>query len=259
MKFYPGLDVTPLYEPMGFQYGKGVFGPNIENRKLDDIRKSLLDPNCNGPDIIYSIAMDVGKEKDKEGLYKRNLLFGIVSYAKGKLGKEPVRSQGHVHAVSKSCNSSTPEVYEIWSGEAIVYMQETDDDNPGRCFAVYAKRGDVVIVPPYWAHYAVNANPDEEMTFGAWCVRDYGYVYDGVRKHHGLAWYPLFDENNKIKWIKNKNYNVDKLDIRTAREYKEFSIEKALPIYTQYENNPDKFLFVSKPSQADDIWQKFEP
>lgn len=260
MELDPGIGVVPIYDIHDFKYQDGVFGPeNAELRKLDDIRQSLLNPNCTGPEIVYAIVMDVGKEKDREALIKRNLLFGVVSYAAGKMGKEPVRSQGHVHALSKSSDSSTPEVYEIWDGEAFIYMQETTDDTPGRCYALHAKAGDVVIVPPNWAHMAVNANSNRPMTFGAWCVRDYGHIYDGVRKHNGLAWFPLINEKNEIIWIKNDNYITDSLKVINAREYKDFSIDPNVPIYTQFEKDPDKFLFVADPSLADNLWNDFKP
>ena len=59
--FDKGIDIGITENPLGFIYGKDVFGPTVENRWLDDIRSSLLDPKCEGPDIVYSIAMDVGK------------------------------------------------------------------------------------------------------------------------------------------------------------------------------------------------------
>ena len=148
MKFYPEFEIRPKADPLGFQYGQGVFGPQVENRTLDSIRKNLRAPHCQGPEIVYSIAMDVGNEKYRAAMLGRNLLYGAVTYAKGKLGEEPVRSQGHIHAVSPSCGMSTCEVYEIWSGAAYIYMQETAGDNPGRCYAVLAYPGEVVIVPP---------------------------------------------------------------------------------------------------------------
>ena len=259
MEFNPGFDIMPNYEPFSFTYGNGVFGPKVENRKLDDIRKSLKEPNCIGPDVVYSIAMDVGKEKDKESMLKRNLLFGVVTYAAGKLGNEPVRSQGHVHEVSKSCNGSTPEVYEIWHGKAVIYMQENTKDNPGRCFAVFAEAGDVVIVPPYWAHYTVSADKEIPLTFGAWCVRDFGFDYKEIREHKGLAYFPIINDEGRIDWIHNENYEKSKLIVKNAREYKEFSIEKGVPIYNQFEETPDKFLFVSYPAISKDKWENFNP
>ncbi|MDF1493151.1 glucose-6-phosphate isomerase family protein [Caproiciproducens sp. CPB-2] len=191
--FYPGFDVKPDIGSLDFSYGEGVFGPVTEKRRLDDIRRSLSDPSASGPEVVYSVAMDVGKTRDQDDLRARNLLYGAMIYAKGRVGDEPVRSQGHVHAVSPSCGSSTPEVYEIWSGEAVIFMQESDGDDAGECYAVRAGEGEVVIVPEGWVHCTVNADPTREMTFGAWCVRDYGFDYEHldchlVRHHRVGGW-----------------------------------------------------------------------
>ena len=117
----PGLDIQFPDNQMDLHYGPGTFGPRPEYRSLDSIRPSLRDPNCTGPDPVYAIAMDVGHTEDLSELKKRMLLFGIVIYASGKLGDEPVRSQGHVHAVAPHCGWSTPELFEIWQGHAIIY------------------------------------------------------------------------------------------------------------------------------------------
>ena len=62
--FDPGLDLRIVPESLRFEYGVAVFGPTPEMRRLDAIRPSLLDPNCAGPDPVYGIAMDVGREQD---------------------------------------------------------------------------------------------------------------------------------------------------------------------------------------------------
>lgn len=259
MNFNPGFNIKATYNPLGFEYGLNCFGPEVENRTLDAIRKNLMEPDCDGPEIVYSIAMDVGDISDKAKMLERNLLYGTVTYEKGKLGKEPVRSQGHIHAVSPSCKKSTCEVYEIWSGSAYIYMQERAKDNPGRCFAVLAKEGDVVIVPPNWAHATIVADINERLTFGAWCVRDYGFDYQDVRAHHGLAYFPIVKEDNSIEFIKNNNYLNSELIIKTPRKYTEFNIESNISIYEQFKKDPDKFLFVSRPDIADDKWFNFIP
>ncbi len=256
MKFYPGFDIKANVDEMKFEYSSEVFGPNTEQRRLDDIRQSLADKNAEGPEILYAIAMDVGKVKDKEKIKSRNLLYGAVMYSNGQIGKEPVRSQGHIHAISKSCQSSTCEVYEIWQGEAIIYMQESGTDNAGRCFAIYGKPGDVIIVPPNWVHATINAKSEETMVFGAWCVRDYGFKYDEVRNHQGIAFFPIIGEDG-IEWKRNENYSSAELIVMDAHEYPQFNITKGISIYEQFEKDPDKFLFVSNPKIAEKEWEKF--
>ena len=259
MNFYPGFDIRPTVDPMGFEYGTGVFGPEVENRTLDSIRKSLSNPDCSGPDPVYSIAMDVGKTEHLPQLKQQHLLYGVVTYAAGRLGDEPVRSQGHIHKISPHSGWSTPEVYEIWSGKAIIYMQESANDQPGRCFAVEAKPGEVVIVPPSWAHATISADPEQPLTFGAWCDRDYGFEYDDVRRHKGLAWFPLITEDGTICWIKNQNYQDCTLIVKQPEKYTQLGLEPGKPIYSQYEENHQKFLFVPNPELVEPVWKKFIP
>lgn len=259
-KFYPGINVFPTSPDLGFEYGEGAFGPKVENRTLDSIRPSLANPTCNGPGIVYSIAMDVGKIKHKQLLENLHLLYGAVTYAAGRLGNEPVRSQGHIHKISAYADGwSTPEVYEIWSGEAIIYMQETANDHPGRCFAVRAKAGEVVIVPPFWAHATISADASQPLTFGAWCDREYGFDYDDVRAHKGLAWFPILNLNNEISWQANPMYQPSTLTEKSPRIYTEFGIDPSKSIYTQFEENEHKFDFVPMPSMVKNIWLNFEP
>lgn len=257
--FNPGLSVYPTDKPMGFIYGQDVFGPEVENRRLEDIRKSLMDPQSDGPEIVYAIAMDVGKNEHRALLNEMHLLYGVVTYAAGKLGKEPIRSQGHMHKISAYSGWSTPEVYEIWSGEAIIYMQQTAEDQPGKCYAVYARPGDVVIVPPYWVHVTISANPNEPLTFGAWCDRDYGFYYDKVRAHNGIAWFPVFNDKNEIEWIANPAYEKSELICKSPNTYEQLGIQENKSIYETFEENPDTFLYVPSPQLKEEVWKVFEP
>ena len=259
MNFNPGFDIRPTTQPMGFEYGPNVFGPEVENRTLNSIRKSLRDPQCSGPDPVYSIAMDVGKSEHLPILEKLHLLYGAVTYAAGRLGNEPVRSQGHIHKVSPFSGWSTPEVYEIWSGKAIIYMQESAEDQPGRCFAVVANPGDVVIVPPNWAHATISADPEQPLTFGAWCDREYGFEYGAVRAHKGLAWFPVISDHGEIEWHKNPNYLECKLIEKSPEIYIQFGIDPSKSIYSQFEENRLKFEFVPLPQMIKDIWVNFMP
>ena len=259
MEFNPGFDIQPTTNPMGFHYGQTVFGPQVENRSLDSIRKSLRDPDCKGPDPVYSIAMDVGKTVHRPLLTNIHLLYGAVTYAAGSLGNEPVRSQGHIHKVSPLSGWSTPEVYEIWSGKAIIYMQENAEDQPGRCFAIVAGPGEVVIVPPFWAHATISADAEQPLTFGAWCDREYGFEYDGVRAHKGLAWFPLIAGNGSIEWQKNLNYAESNLIVKTPEPYTQLGLEKGKSIYAQFEEDHHRFDFVPFPDLVKEVWENFVP
>lgn len=256
--FDHGLDLNVETDPLGFSYGPNLFGPDIELRRLDDIRGSLRDPASDGPDVVYAIAMHVGEPNLRAEIERRNLCYGVVTYAAGRVGDEPVRSQGHVHRNSPLTGISTPEIYEIWSGRAIILMQESDLDDPGRCFAIEAAPGDTVVVPPGWAHATISGDPNQPLTFGAWCDRDYGFEYDNVRARGGLAWYPILD-HDEISFVSNDRYRPSSLTRRGARQYDELGLIAGISIWNQFRTEPGRFDFVHDPRLATVLWATFEP
>jgi glucose-6-phosphate isomerase len=189
----------------------------------------------------------------------RNLLFGEVTNAAGRLGEEPVRSQGHIHARSPSCGRSTAELYEIWAGRAVILMQETADDDPGRCFAITAGPGEKVVVPPGWAHATISADPSMPLTFGAWCVRDFGFDYGGVRAHGGLAWFPRL-LGDRLIWEPNPRYtHHPPLDQRGPNSQPGLGLRDGVPIWQHYLDDPEVLMWVPRPERADPIWADFTP
>lgn len=258
-QFDPKLGVHCAADDLRFTYDKDVFGPEPEFRRLDAIRRSLRDPQCDGPDPVYSIVMDVGRYEHREELQRRMLLFGVVGYAAGRLGAEPVRSQGHIHAVAPHCGWSTPELFEIWEGRAIIYAQERATDDPGRCFAIIANPGDKVVVPPEWAHCVINADPNRRMVFGAWCDRQYGFVYDEIRAHDGLAWFPILDESQEIRWEANRRYRSSGISVRQPHYYPDLGLVADVPMYEQFASHPESMQWVSDPARVANVWREFEP
>jgi glucose-6-phosphate isomerase, archaeal len=259
MTFDPGLAIRWHDSLLKFEYGPGTFGPEPEYRRLDEIRRSLLDPSCDGPDPVYSVVMDVGREEHSLELHRRMLLFGLVTYSSGRLGHEPVRSQGHAHAISPHSGWSAPELFEIWEGRAIVFAQQHVADDPGKCIAVEAGPGDQVVIPPGWGHYVINPNPNSTMIFGAFCDRQYGFVYDEVRDRGGLAWFPLLNERNEVCWQPNPRYITIPLVSRGARKYMELGVPGSLSIYEQFASDPDSMQWISDPARFSELWPSFEP
>ena len=137
-------------------------------------------------------------------------------------------------------------------------MQESDGDDPGRCFAIEAGPGEVIVVPPGWAHATISGDPREALTFGAWCDRDYGYVYEGVRAHGGLAWYPILD-GDEIRFEPNERYRASELVRRGPRRYDDLGIGESSSIWAQFEADHGRFDFVHDPRRAAVEWSRFEP
>jgi glucose-6-phosphate isomerase, archaeal len=254
-----GLNIKAYQHPLGFEYGDGVTGPRPELRTLDSIRHVLRDPQCAGPDPVYAIAMDVARTCDVEQLRRRMLLFGIVTYVAGRLGAEPVRSQGHLHRVSRHSGWSPPELYEIWSGRAVILMQEFVAEDPGRVYGVKAAPGERVLVPPGWAHATISADPDRPLTFLALCDREYGFDYSALRARQGLSWYPLVTPEGGLNWEPNPSYRQSHLRLKSPGSYTEFGVVPDEPLYCQVMRDPDRFYWVSRPDLASALWPAFVP
>lgn len=252
------IEIATQKDSLNFQFGPGVFGPEAELRSLDAVRSSLLDPQSCGPDPLYGICMDVGREQSAAELKRRHLLFGVVAFAAGSIGQEPVRSQGHVHAIAAHSGWSPPELFEIWEGRAIIYAQEHSGDCPGRCFAVTARPGDHVIVPPGWPHLVVNADAEVRMVFAALCDRQYGFEYEDVRARGGVAWFPI-RSGDAFKWKPNPAYKPSTLLIGPPRLCDDFGLAVGASIFEQFDSNPDSLQWVSQPGLAAEEWKNFSP
>ena len=132
-------------------------------------------------------------------------------------------------------------------------------DNPGRCYAVIAKPGDIVVVPPERAHAAISAEPSDFMALGALCDREYGFDYEGIRKRKGLAWYPIVTPEGGIEWAPNPCYQRTMLEVRRPRDYRELGFVHGYSLYEQSVRDLDRFAWVSTPALCAGCWKHFEP
>ena len=204
--------------------------------------------------------MDVGREEHRAELRRRHLLFGVVTYAAGRLGEEPVRSQGHVHKVAAHSGWSPPELYEIWSGRAVVTCRSGRPTTPAAASRSRRGRARWWWCRPGWAHATVSADAREPMTFGAWCDREYGFEYAEVRARGGLAWFPLARAGRRHRM-------ADEPALRRAaarrapgaRAYPELGLVAGEPIYRTFARDPEAVQWVSDPARVAHLWPEFEP
>ena len=85
-----------------------------------------------------------------------------------------------------------------------------------------------------------------------------GFDYGEVRKHSGIAFYP-YVEDGTLKWRRNPAYEGGELIIKEARTWEDFSLEAGVPVYTQFQKDKDRFLFVADPARCQELWADFTP
>ena len=112
-----------------------------------------------------------------------HLMYCISTLQPGLVGDEYFMTKGHYHTIS-----GTAEIYLCLKGEGYMLMKTVD----GLSNAVKMTRGQMVYVPPFWAHRSVNTGNEPLISF---CV------YQGDAGHN----YGDIEEEGFPKRILNKN------------------------------------------------------
>jgi glucose-6-phosphate isomerase len=62
-----------------------------------------------------------------------------------------------------------------------------------------------------------------------------------------------------LKWRKNSAYIGGEFIEKKARPWEDFGLEAGVPIYTQFQEDKDRFMFVADPKRYQNMWKGFEP
>ena len=125
---------------------------------------------------------------------KNGLRYDITVIPAQMLGKEFVKTKGHIHS------NKYGEVYKVLKGKAIFLLQKTKNSKVKDVYAIKAKRKEVVIIPPLYAHLTINPG-EKELKIGNWVSKKCKNIYKNIEKMKGFCYF-----YTKSGWIKNKNY-----------------------------------------------------
>ncbi|HHE67476.1 MAG TPA: glucose-6-phosphate isomerase [Candidatus Parcubacteria bacterium] len=127
------------------------------------------------------------------------------------LGKEFPKTKGHHHI------NHFPELIKVLEGQAIYFSQKGRGKDVKDCWAIRAKKGDFVLIPPDVEHLTINPGK-RALVMANWMCKGVKSDYSLFEKMQGACYY-----YTKQGWLKNKNYkNAPRL--RFERPFKEFSL-----------------------------------
>ncbi len=155
----------------------------IKIRKLDDMRKVLMEPEADGPKSVY--AMIRGNPN-------------ITVLVPGKIGREFTKTLGHYHQDDRR------EVYKVLFGEGKMLIQDRTAEDVQ---LLEMKIGETVVVPEGYAHTMINTGDgplvtaDDCPTDAETAVND----YQPIKEKHGFALY-VVEEEGKIETVPNLSY-----------------------------------------------------
>jgi glucose-6-phosphate isomerase len=101
-----------------------------------------------------------------------HLMYCISKLYPGKIGEEFFFTKGHYHNVQQ-----TAEIYLCLMGEGYMLMKTSE----GKCETVHMERGQMIYVPPFWAHRSVNIGSEPLVSF---CVypAEAGHNYGDIKE-----------------------------------------------------------------------------
>jgi glucose-6-phosphate isomerase len=249
---YAGLEVQLDPETLTLAFGPGIATAPVTLRSLDEVRPMLQDPEATGPEHLYTIYMDVQVPGLGETLGRRGLGYGAVVYNHGALGREFLRSQGHVHSTPPATGVGYSELYEFWHGRGLVYMQSSVEAEVDDAIVVEAGPGDKVAIPPGWAHATVNVG-DGPMAFGAVYAPAAALLYEPLRRRRGTAHYVLADGTIEA----NPAYRrVPEARRQPAHAFPEQGIEPGRPALAALRQDETRLDFVSRPEAFPELWER---
>lgn len=159
-------------------------------RKLNDMKEVIYDKEWleTAPDLrLYYMYRGIKKSGE--------LRYDITVIPSRMMGKEFVKTVGHFHS------EKFQELYIVLQGEAIFLMQKGNWENVNDIYAVKAKKGDAVIIPPEYGHVTINPS-NKELKLANWISDRVKYDYSPFKKLGGAGYF-----YTKKGWVKNKNYN----------------------------------------------------
>ncbi|MFA5877796.1 MAG: glucose-6-phosphate isomerase family protein [Candidatus Staskawiczbacteria bacterium] len=158
-------------------------------RYLDDMRMVLSDKEWakTAPNLeLYNMYRSL---ETKDGVR-----YDITVIPPAMLGDEFVKTKGHEHLNNRG------EIYIVLEGQAIYLMQRRTEDHVDDAYAVKAKKGDVVIIPPLYGHTTINPS-NETLKMGNWIASECKNYFAFFEKMQGACYY-----YTKNGWVKNEAY-----------------------------------------------------
>ncbi len=253
-------------ETVGLSFGPDMRMPRFSTRELEALRPVLLDPDADGPDVIYWMYRNTGMPEDAALYEAHGLRYDISAFRAVTLGPEFMKTSGHYHPLIPGTRHAYPEVYEVLHGEALYIMQTVDDCAASPEEVVVedvimcrVKAGQKIIMPPGYGHVTVNTL-DEPLVMSNWVSNRFSSFYGTVEEARGFSWY-VVNDNGEPSYLENKSYAQGVPAVRWAevQEVPELGLTWDEPMYRACADAPERFEFLNDPGPYEDlIWANLD-
>jgi glucose-6-phosphate isomerase, archaeal len=217
--------------------GREITVAEAKVRLLDELTAVALDPAaCRGShEIAYYMYSGIYREADYHRLGELPLRYELTLMPPGRIGRELLKTHGHIHSVEPISSMTYPEICEVLVGTAHFITQSSEPSGPTAdlVLCVEVKAGQKIILPSGMHHCMINAGSEPLLVADVVAVASKG-IYSRFRNAHGAAYLEIVDEE-QTRFIPNPVYKrVAPLQRLSAREYPEFGLTVDQPLYTEF-------------------------
>ena len=231
-----------------------------EARRYQDLQDVLAYPVEFEPaQAVYWNYKLANAGRHIEQLKPMHLTLGLVMLPAMKIGREYIKTHGHYHEAMPGSPFSYPEVYTLYHGKLLLYLQrrarfdryELDD-----CILYEMRPGCSIMIPPGYAHILINPSDQPALMAGLYCL-DSVHEYRMVVETRGGGYY-FIEQDGKFTPTPNPHYqNLPALRQVDRLAGTCFSPpDPQQPLWSSFIANPDRYRFLASPA---DTQKQFNP
>lgn len=244
--------------PLGLDTsGQLILGPSVvvddsKVRRLDELTLVALDPESCGDsqEIAYFMYNGVYLQSDTARLAGVPLRYELTLIPPRRLGREFIKTFGHLHTVEPNSGLTYPEIYEVLTGTAHFFFQTLDLAGPdaGQACYIEAHPGDKVIIPPGLDHLTINPGPGP-LLFSDVIALDSRGNYERYRASRGAAYLEIEEKNGAAHFVPNPHYRtVAPLRRAPVHNYPALHLTSGEPLYSAFSAGlGENWAFLTQP------------
>ena len=270
---YPELlpEITGLPSPVGLELQDGIkpqlrFARDVRTDLEDDRWTTDLSDLSSDPEAVrraravpvytvYRQVKPIGGIADE--IVRHGLLYNLLVMRGGVLPGTPeyFRSRGHSNSVAPGTNLPYPEIHEVITGEAWLYLQSNATDAPEDTVKMPLHAGQKAIVAPGWASLLVNIS-EKPLVVGTWRMADCRTEHEALEALGGMAHFVLKGDNNKPTCEANPRYKTVPVP-RTAspHDFPDFGLSDKEPLLAAFHRSPESLRCLLRPQDFTNTWK----
>ncbi|MDQ7794245.1 MAG: glucose-6-phosphate isomerase family protein [bacterium] len=243
-----GLPVS-LETDLRLLFTQGLPEVRPQPRTLEELRPVLYNQTAPSPAIVYWMYRGAGWPADARRAGALGLRYDLTVLTPERVGGEYPKTFGHHHPPMPGSTRTYPELYQVVLGTAHCLMQRPPDDGrPDEVVVVEAGPGQLILIPPGYAHLTINRGPDP-LVLANWVAEGFTADYEAFRRRRGAAYYEV-EHEGRAYFVPNGHYS----DPPRPRLVEPLSpahlgLEPGEPLYQACRRDPERLAFLSDPGR----------